>query len=402
MLRAAGRPERAAATVIVAGTNGKGSTSAAIASILTTAGYRTGFYSSPHLVELRERWQIDGVNIDERTFIDSVHELQTVATKSGVTPTYFEALTLLAFLIFRRAGCEVVVLEVGMGGRLDATNVTRPLAAVITSVGIDHTEYLGTTIRSIAREKAGVIHRGAIALTSNSEKAIVKTIARRAAKLDVTLHTTSADSRTTEVKESIDGISFVLATPHARYRIDSPLAGAHQVENLTLAVRTAEELRARFPRIDRSAIERGIATMRWRGRLERFRIGGRDVFVDGAHNAHAARRLVEFVERHLARPRTLVFGVLRDKDVESITDVLFPCFDRLALTRPESERAADPEMLAHLARKGTARVEIFPRIEEAIDAALTGTGSVVIAGSLYLAGSAVAVLERRLHSASIG
>ena len=163
LLRALRNPERAYRSIIVAGTNGKGSTSATLASILHESGYRTGLYTSPHLVELRERWMIAGAAIDDGLLTHSIALLQRAAADSGITPTYFEALTLIAFVAFREEKCEIVVLEVGMGGRLDATNVVRPLAALITPIGFDHMEYLGTTLRQIAAEKAGVIHRGAVA-----------------------------------------------------------------------------------------------------------------------------------------------------------------------------------------------------------------------------------------------
>ena len=182
LLRALGRPHRASPAIIVAGTNGKGSTSAMLASILEASGYRTGFYTSPHLVELRERWMIGGAMIDPASLDACIEQLQRASERVGIAPTYFEALTLIAFIAFARAKCDVMVLEVGMGGRLDATNVVRPLAAVITPIGIDHTEYLGNTIRKIAAEKAGVIHRGTIALTSNDEPISLDVIRKRAHK----------------------------------------------------------------------------------------------------------------------------------------------------------------------------------------------------------------------------
>jgi len=157
LLRALGRPERAVPSIIVAGTNGKGSTSATLASILRASGYRTGLYTSPHLVDIRERWMIDGVPIDDAALAASIETLREAAERIDIVPTYFEALTLLAFIALQQ--CEVTVLEVGMGGRLDATNVVKPIAALITPVGFDHMEYLGTTLRRIAWEKAGVIHR---------------------------------------------------------------------------------------------------------------------------------------------------------------------------------------------------------------------------------------------------
>src|ERR1051326_40294 len=188
MLRALQHPERKYESIIVAGTNGKGSTSSMIASILRESGRRVGLSPSPHLFDIRERWIIDGEWIDPQLLDDSIEELRHAADHINITPTYFEALTIVAFIAFARAKCEIAVLEVGMGGRLDATNVVKPIAAVITPIGIDHTEYLGRTIRQIAREKAGVIHRGAITLTSNEDPVIVDAIRKRAAKFGSELH----------------------------------------------------------------------------------------------------------------------------------------------------------------------------------------------------------------------
>src|SRR5689334_20143320 len=279
MLRALRHPERAYESIIVAGTNGKGSTSSMIASILRQSGTRVGLYTSPHLVDLRERWMIDGAMIAPELLDASINELREAAERIGITPTYFEALTVVAFIAFARAGCEVAVLEVGMGGRLDATNVVKPIAAVITPIGFDHTEYLGNTIRKIAGEKAGVIHRGAIVMTSNEDRVILDVIRKRAAKFGSEFHVVREEHHT-------------------------PLVGDFQRRNAALAVATARALG-----VNEAAIERGVASTRWRGRLEHLRVRGKDVWIDGAHNAHAARAIAAFIER-LPRPRTLVFGIM--------------------------------------------------------------------------------------------
>ncbi|MHB0968816.1 MAG: bifunctional folylpolyglutamate synthase/dihydrofolate synthase [Thermoanaerobaculia bacterium] len=395
VLRALGNPQHSYRTVIVAGTNGKGSTASTLASILTTAGVRTGLYTSPHLVDVRERWQIDGEPVSRAMLRDAVRRLREAATDSGIHPTYFEALTLVAFILFESAKCDLVVLEVGLGGRLDATNVTRPVAALVTPIGIDHTEFLGTTIRSIAREKAGVIHRGSIALTSNREPEATKIIRKRAGDVGSRLFEITADSRATAVRDEKGFLSFRLATPHGSYRLRSPLVGLHQVDNVTLAVRAAEELARLEPRITKAAIERGVTATRWRGRLERFEIGNHVVWVDGAHNGHAAARIAEFIDRRIARPRTIVFGIMGDKDVHDVVAMLLPRFDRVILTEPESTRAMPARHLEELARA----VGVTPRIvrdpRRAILAALEGAERrMVICGSLYLAGTAVRVLDR--------
>src|SRR2546423_1198233 len=261
LLRTLGRPERAYPSIIVAGTNGKGSTSATLASILNVAGYRTGLYTSPHLVDVRERWMIGGAMIERALLDRSIELLRAGAQRVGIEPTYFEAMTLIAFIAFREAQCDVAVLEVGMGGRLDATNVVRPLAALITPIGFDHTEYLGTTLRKIAGEKGGVIHRGAIVLTSNDQPEILAVLRNRAQKFGSPFHIVTAGHRT-------------------------PLRGPFQERNVGLAVRAAEELRALLPKITKETIERGVAETRWRGRLERIECAAKEIWVDGCHNTH--------------------------------------------------------------------------------------------------------------------
>jgi dihydrofolate synthase/folylpolyglutamate synthase len=217
LLRELKHPERAYRSIIVAGTNGKGSTSAMIESIVRASGVRTGFYTSPHLVDIRERWMIDGEMIDPELLDRSIEELRSAGDRAGIVPTYFEALTVVAFIAFARAGCELAVLEVGMGGRLDATNVVKPVASVITPIGLDHQEFLGDTIAKIAFEKAGVIHRGAIVLTSNEDERVLRVLRRRAEKFGNEL--------------------IVVRDEH-----DTPLAGAFQRRNAALAVATARAL----------------------------------------------------------------------------------------------------------------------------------------------------------------
>jgi dihydrofolate synthase/folylpolyglutamate synthase len=395
VLRALGNPQRRYRTVIVAGTNGKGSTASTLASILTQAGLRTGLYTSPHLVDIRERWQIDALPVDLALLRDAIRRLREAAERSGIHPTYFEALTLVGFSIFESARCDIVVLEVGLGGRLDATNVTRPIAALVTPIGVDHTEFLGATIRSIAREKAGVIHRGAIALTSNCEPEALEVIRSRARAVGSHLFEVVVDSRASTVRDAGGALTFRLATPHRTYRLQSPLVGLHQVDNVTLAVRAAEEIAQSEPRITKAAIARGVAATRWRGRLERFEIGDHVVWVDGAHNGHAATRIAEFIDRRVARPRTIVFGIMGDKDVHDVVATLLPRFDRVILTEPESSRAMPARHLDELARAAGVVPRVVRDPRRAIAAALAGDErQVVICGSLYLAGTAVRVLDR--------
>lgn len=357
LLRALGRPHLAYRSIIIAGTNGKGSTSAMLASILREAGHRVGFYTSPHLVELRERWQIDGAMIEPSLLDACIVELQQAAETTGITPTYFEALTVIAFIAFARAKCDLAVLEVGMGGRLDATNVVKPIASIITPIGFDHMEYLGNTIRKIAAEKAGIIHRGAIVLTSNDDATVLDVIRRRAAKF---------------------GNRFV----HVTEEHDSPLAGEFQRRNAGLAVRAARELG-----VSEDAIARGVANTRWRGRLEHLHVRTKDVWIDGAHNRHAIDRVAPWIDANVPRPRLLVFGIMSDKDVGAVVERLFPLFDSVIATEPYPPRSVRASEFTN--------ATAIPNPDDAFEAALRGDEpSIVIAGSLYLAGAAIAFFDK--------
>ena len=365
LLRPLGRPERAYPSIIVAGTNGKGSTAAALESILRSSGYRAALYTSPHLVDIRERWLIDGEMIDPHLLEQSIELLRDAAKQTSITPTYFEALTLIAFIAFRQTRCEIAVLEVGMGGRMDATNVVQPMAAIITPIGIDHTEYLGSTLRTIAAEKAGVIHRGAVVLTSNDDSRVLAVLRRRAAKF---------------------GNRFIVV----RDEHDTPLPGSFQRRNAALAVRAAQELRKQLPRITAQSIERGIAATRWRGRLERLCTDGKEIWIDGCHNAHAMAALAPFIRDRLRPPRLLVFGIMRDKDIEPVADILFPLFECVIATEPYPPRSAPAADLATLARSRGIEAYAEAQPQRAIERALrSGQRTIFIGGSLYLAGAAV-------------
>jgi dihydrofolate synthase/folylpolyglutamate synthase len=356
-LRELKHPERAYRSIIVAGTNGKGSTSAMIESIVRASGIRTGFYTSPHLVDIRERWMIDGAMIDPALLDRSIEELRGAGDRAGIVPTYFEALTVVAFIAFARAGCELAVLEVGMGGRLDATNVVKPIASVITPLGLDHQEFLGETIAKIAFEKAGVIHRGAIVLTSNEDERVLRVLRRRAEKF---------------------GNRFIVV----RDEHDTPLAGAFQRRNAALAVATARALG-----IDESAIEAGVKATRWRGRLECLRAGDKQIWIDGGHNPHAVAATAPFIDANVPRPRLLVFGIMSDKDVHAVTGTLFPLFDRVITTEPYPPRSVPADSFPG----ATAIADP----DEAFRAALaSGERSIVVTGSLYLAGAALRFFDK--------
>jgi dihydrofolate synthase/folylpolyglutamate synthase len=355
LLRALGNPHRNYPSIIVAGTNGKGSTSATLTSILNATGRRTAHYTSPHLVDLRERWTIGGQLIDPALLDECIVALQNL--ESDITPTYFEALTLIAFLAFARAKVDIAVLEVGMGGRLDATNVVKPIAALITPIGMDHTEYLGNTIRSIAAEKAGVIHRGTLVLTTNDDPRVLDVIRKRAAK-------------------------FGNRVIHVTAEHDTPLAGDFQRRNAALAVRAARELG-----VDERSIAEGVKNTRWRGRLEHLRVHDKDIWIDGGHNAHAVTATAPYFDRNVPRPRLLVFGMMSDKDVDAVVQRVFPLFDRVIATEPYPPRSVPADRF-------TGAIAIA-NPDDAFRAALEAPErAIVITGSLYLAGAAIAFFDK--------
>ena len=372
ILGALGDPHRAYESIIVAGTNGKGSTSATLASILDASGYRVGLYTSPHLVDIRERWMLGRDPIEPPLLDDCIETLRRASEKIGIVPTYFEALTLIAFIAFERAGREIAVLEVGMGGRLDATNVVKPIASLITPIGFDHTEYLGNTIRKIAAEKAGVIHRGAIVLTNNEDADAIAVLRRRAEQFGNSFHVVHSDGS------------------------EKPrLRGEFQRENTALARRAAQALRTRLERISDETIERGIATTQWRARLERMIVRGRECWVDGLHNAHAARAVAPFIEKHVPEPRLLVFGIMADKNVREVATILFPLFAEVITTEPYPPRSVAADDLAKLAKEFGLRATPIADPASAFEAALgRSMRSVFIGGSLYLAGAAIDFLDK--------
>ncbi|MEO8347649.1 MAG: Mur ligase family protein, partial [Acidobacteriota bacterium] len=319
-----GRPERDVLSVLVAGTNGKGSAAATLSAIATAARLRTGLYTSPHLHRAGERIRVDEADLSDEE-LDSVLERAFRAADAApeIPATYFEILTAAAFLAFR--GLDLAVLEVGLGGRLDATNVSPAALSLVTSIGLDHVEELGPTVASIAREKAGVFRPGRPALVGWVEAEAGLTLADAAAEAGALIHEAASELTISDLMTSVDGTRFSLATPDGRYALATPLPGAHQARNVALAARAAELLSADLPALRRDAIPSGIAATRWPGRLEQLKARGRPLLIDGCHNAQGAAALALFLrDGGLAGRARLVFGAMADKDVEAIAAILFP------------------------------------------------------------------------------
>ena len=392
-----GRPDRAYPIVHIAGTNGKGSTAAFLEAILRDAGFRTGLNTSPHLERINERIRINGEEISDQIFAETFTRVQEAIEEllaSGrlrAHPTYFECATALAFEVFARERVEFAVVEVGLGGRLDATNIVRPQVSVITRIDFDHENYLGHSLEEIATEKAGIVKAGVPVVTAPQLPEVREVLRGKARELDATIVDTGEDfDLAKEIGEAC--CARALARERATgetVRLAPGLPGRFQLENSLNAVATVRLLQARGYRITNQNIEQGIRSAEWPGRLERLQAGP-DVYLDGAHNPGAARELAQFLEENFARRRVyLIFGAMRDKSVDEVTGILFPLASEVIFTQPGTPRAVSAKQLADLAGHHAARYTVIRDAEEALESALAKARSddaVFVTGSLYLVG----------------
>lgn len=384
LLAGLGDPQLKFPAVLVAGSNGKGSTSALLAAIASAAGYRTGLYTSPHLELVEERIRLDGLAINPG-FLAQL--LEQVVAASGTLPTYFEAVTAAAFLFFARRKVDLAVVEVGMGGRLDATNLCDPVLSLITSISLEHREHLGDTLAAIAREKAGTFRPGRPALVWLEDPEPSGAVRAVAGELGTDLRFAPDLVKIREaVPMGLNGQQVKLATPAGEHDLQLRLPGAHQAKNLALAVLAAETLREQgFERITPEAIAAGVRSCRWPGRLERLSLpGGRLVLLDAAHNPDGAAALAEFLDQ-VPGPLDLLFGALTDKDAAEMLLPLARRARKVILTTPASDRARPPKELAALL-PGRADVEVHRDLGWALDKALPTGARLVVCGSIYLVG----------------
>ena len=416
LLRALGNPQQKFRSVLIAGTNGKGSTAATLAAILQAAGHRTGLYTSPHLVKVNERIRINGEEISDADFALShdraEHMARWLVSRSELPwhPSFFEMLTAMTFEHFARAGVEIAVLEVGMGGRLDATNVVEPALSVITDVSLDHQKFLGDTIAEIAAEKAGIIREGGIVVTLPQHPQANDVIGRIVLERNATAVNAAAyvppvapGAAGTPWDPRAHGASarnrYPLQVMEREITVDSPLVGRHQLRNLALAIAAAEELSRAGIRVDADAIESGIRQTRWPGRFQVVpaAAGRPEMVLDVAHNPAGAWALRSALsERYEGREITLLFGVLRDKAVAEIAEILFPLAERVIATQVDNPRSATPEEIRAAAVRTGAEVGEESNFERALLLAATATaprGLLVVTGSIYLVGAAVRWLE---------
>lgn len=414
LLQGLGDPQRAFRIVHVAGTNGKGSTCAMMASGLQAAGFRTGLFTSPHLIEPTERIRIQGADIAQPDFVrvfERVHQCAEEMVARGeldMHPTYFETITAMGFVAFAEAGVDWAVVEVGLGGRLDATNVVEPAICAITPIDFDHEAWLGNSIESIAAEKAGILKCNVPAVFAKQHPQALAVLRDRAHTVGAPALDT-ADWSMNGLELSADGCRFSL-TRERTLRIACPLRGAWQVENARTAAAVLDLLQIPAP-----AIQQGIQDVRWAGRLElvsRYP----EIYIDGAHNPSGCAALAEFIRSSKGNHRTwLVFGAMRDKAISEMTSLLFPWADEIILTAPQQPRALRPEALAeefslppnHTAssdRSPIPRLHLAPSLPAAMEILRDAAPEdrIFIAGSLYLAGEAKAWFQTHRSTSASG
>jgi dihydrofolate synthase/folylpolyglutamate synthase len=442
LLAAMNHPERTFPSVLIAGTNGKGSTAATLASILRASGFRTGLYTSPHLMRINERIRVGGEEISDDDFAALHGEVDQIAgqlVERGDLPwhpSFFEMMTAIAFAQFARTRVEIAVLEVGMGGRLDATNVVEPLVSVIADISLDHQKFLGSTVGEIAREKVGIIRSGGVAVTlpqqPEANDVIGNTIldlgARGISAVQYVppVSPGSADylvARTDAKKLSTTGDTgegtgnnatkflyrYPLQVMGEQILVETQLVGRHQLRNIALAIAAAEELSklkveprtpssGEPPAITPQSIERGIRGTRWPGRFQALAANGSrpEIILDVAHNPAGAWALRSALsERYGDRPLIFIFAAMRDKAISEMTEILFPIAERVIATRAENPRSASPEEVQQVGKRTGAEIETVADVAAALDRAQVRArheSVIVITGSIYLVGEAMQLL----------
>ena len=403
LLEKLGNPQGVARSIHVAGTKGKGSTAAMIASILTQAGYRTGLYTSPHLLSIRERIQVDGSSIGEDTFARLVEmmkpKVEIVNDSGGFGElTTFELLTALAFAYFKEKKVDYQVLETGLGGRLDATNVVKSEVGVITAISFDHTDVLGDTLAQIAMEKAGIIKSGSIVISSPQSPEAMEVIVRVCRERGVRLVRAGSDFTWERKAFSPEGQVFQLKGITGEYELNLPLLGEHQLENAATAVAAAEVLVERGAKVSPKSIADGLAQVHWPGRLQILRRKPW-VIVDGAHNADSVRRLVKALKQYFDFDRAiLIFGASSDKNIAGMVDELASFPDTVIVTQSRHPRAVAPDKpVSEFSKRGIVPV-VTENVASAVELALAKakpTDLICATGSLFIVAEVMEYMLQR-------
>lgn len=412
---ALGNPQRRLQCVLIAGTNGKGSTAATLASIVQAAGYRTGLYTSPHLLRVNERMQINQEPISDAEFAVIYERVETTArelVERGELPwhpSFFEMLTAIMFEYFASAGVDLAVLEVGLGGRLDATNIADPCISVITDIDFDHQNYLGNTLPEIAHEKAGIMRpKGTVVLLPQHPQ-VNDTLGREIMERDARAisavknmpsMTPGADDLNSHGYTDVEHVGFPLTVMGEEIMVDSPLRGRHQLRNLALAITAAEQLNQCGFRISARNVEQGIHATQWPARFQVIPASDDfpEIVLDVAHNpagAWALRSALSTYYEH--RSLTFIFGAMRDKAIAEIAGILFPLAERVIATHAGNPRAATPQEIAELAAPTQAEILQDDTVRLALERARSFAGRngvIVITGSIYIVGEALGMLAQ--------
>ncbi|MEW6675038.1 MAG: folylpolyglutamate synthase/dihydrofolate synthase family protein [Nitrospirota bacterium] len=398
-------PHKSFLSVHVTGTNGKGSTSAIIASILKTAGLRVGLFTSPHLVSFTERVRINDEEITEDEVVGLTEEIREKSLKlkarsSDFSPTFFEVVTAMAFMYFKRGKIDIAIIEVGMGGRLDATNIIIPEVSVITSISYDHKEFLGNTLKEIANEKAGIIKDGIPVVISSQYPDVLKLIEVKAEGKNTKVYLYGRDFSSVLRREDLSGIHFDYWSKDSFtiHDLHLPLIGEHQMQNASVAIKTVELINTRYSLLVTSHfIREGLENVRWPGRLEIIKEDP-PILIDGAHNPAAAEVLSKALKKNFLRKYKriiLVLGIMGDKDIRGIMDPLLPLASEVILTSPAYSRSASPYKLVDIAASlGFSDVRTAPTVMDAIEMAKNSSlithhsSLIVVTGSFYTIGEA--------------
>jgi len=391
LLKAFGNPHRGRKYVHVGGTNGKGSVAAMVESILMKSGLKVGFYSSPHLVRFTERFRLAGREISPEAVANLVCEVREAADPEE-PPTFFEFTTAMALIYFARERADLSIMEVGMGGRLDATNVIRPEVSVITNISLDHQAFLGRRLLQIAWEKAGIIKRGVDVVTAAAQPAVVRLIEEVCEAKGAKLHRLGKDLR---IRVGDGGFTYYGLDRDLK-QVEVGLLGRHQYRNGALALAVVEILRRKGFRVTEAQMREGLKTPSWAGRMHVFSRNP-TVMLDGAHNPAAIRNLVRSLTGNTAHGRLiLVLGVMADKDVRKIVREIVPAADYVICTRPEYYRAAPPEVLMKAASPLWKGGDVVPTLAGALKRAKEVAGPedlILVTGSLFTVGEAMACLD---------
>jgi dihydrofolate synthase/folylpolyglutamate synthase len=386
-------PQQGYGCIHVAGTNGKGSVASSLASILYQSGYKTGLYTSPHLVRFNERIQINNRPISNKNVVAAYNAVRQVH-HGRREPTFFEFATAMALYEFGRQQVDWAVIETGMGGRLDATNVIVPELSIITNISLEHRDYLGDTLSKIAAEKAGIIKRRKPVVTAIKQKDARRVVEQIAAQKNAALYRLGRDFR---VRRQQPGTFSYYGLENTWHDLQTALRGSHQADNAALVLAACELLSRRKARLELADIKKGLRTNRWPGRLETVSENPL-IMLDGAHNQAAARNLARFLSSNLAGSKiTLVIGILDDKPYKVMLNSLLPLASRVVLTRAKIDRALDPQRLQEVAGEHGVASTIIPDVVEAVKYAIDTSApddAICIAGSLYVVGEAKEAFDK--------